>query len=70
MTEHIEMVDRLIKAGSLRTEAEQIISTRIKAFNKACRDARKQNIGEASQTRKKIEGKSKLVKSSVIENGL
>jgi hypothetical protein len=53
VNERVEMVNWLINAGSLQTEAEQIISTRIKAYNKACRDAKKQINSEASQTRRK-----------------
>jgi hypothetical protein len=70
VSEHVEMVNRLIKAGSLQTEAETIISTRIKAYNKACCDVRKLNNSEATQTKKKVDGKSKLVKSPYNKNGL
>ena len=39
--EHKVMVEKLVKAGSLPTEAEQIICNRRTAFNKACREYKK-----------------------------
>lgn len=39
--EHKSMVSRLVKAGTLPVEAEQIIAMRKNAFNKACREQKK-----------------------------
>jgi hypothetical protein len=36
------MVAKLVSSGILETEAEQIITLRKNAFNKACRDLKKQ----------------------------
>ena len=63
--EHDQMVAKLISAGIIKSEAEQIISMRKNAFNKACRDAKK--LGENAN--KKVTKNSKLVSSKSKQNG-
>ena len=54
------MVDKLIKAGSSQSEAEQIIANRKTAFNKASREFKKsQSVKLAKQSQKRVTKTSK-----------
>ena len=68
--QHRSIVERLVKAGTLQAEAEQIIAVRKTAYNKACREhkkligktasanehgkAQKKSPGSQIKTRKKV----------------
>ena len=54
------MVDKLVKAGSSQSEAEQIIANRKTAFNKASREfKRSQSVKIAKQSQKRATKTSK-----------
>jgi hypothetical protein len=63
--EHDQMITDLISAGIAKDEAEQIINMRKNAFNKACRDIKKQN----ERADKKPTKPSKLASSKSKQNG-
>ena len=62
--EHDQMITDLISAGIAKDEAEQIINMRKNAFNKACRDIKKQN----ERADKKPTKPSKLASSKSKQN--
>ena len=68
--EHKAMIDRLVAAGTMINEAEQIISTRKTAFNKACREYKKLQTGKQTKgiQRKQSRG-SKQANQSLPING-
>jgi hypothetical protein len=63
--EHDQMITDLISVGIAKDEAEQIINMRKNAFNKACRDIKKQN----ERADKKPTKPSKLASSKSKQNG-
>jgi hypothetical protein len=57
--EHEKMIDSLIKGGTLLGEAEQIIASRITAFNKACREHKKMSGKPSKWIEKSQKGQNK-----------
>ena len=62
--EHEEAIETLVQAGVRQTEAEQIISLRKTAFNKACKEFKKLPTKGMKQYQKKTKRTSKLVNQS------
>ena len=68
--EYKDMIDRLVAAGTLVTEAEQMINSRKVAFNKACREHKKLQTGKQTKgmPRKQTRG-GKHANQSIPLNG-
>jgi hypothetical protein len=65
--QHTEMISSLVCAGISPTEAEQIISIRKNAFNRACREWKK--MTESNSTTKKSNKSSKNAVTKSNKNG-
>ena len=68
--DHISMVKRLVLGGLSSHEAEQTISSRKTAFNKACRDYKKESGKIGKWQKKKNEKLSKTDSNTPNQNGI
>ena len=68
--EYKEMINRLVAAGTLVSEAEQMINSRKAAYNKACREHKKLQTGKQTKgiPRKQTRG-GKHANQSIPLNG-
>lgn len=67
--EHNMMIEKLVKAGTLLHEAEQIIALRKSTFAKANVEFKKNNNKEANQARRRSNQQSKLATQKNENNG-
>ena len=68
--DHVSMVKRLVLGGLSSHEAEQTISSRKTAFNKACRDYKKESGKIGKWQKKKNEKLSKTDSNTPNQNGI